>query len=95
LPPGRVSGALPRLTEVKATLTDFSHLERMDRFPPAEDGPSYELQSVGRTLDDLTPQEETAPRPGGIARPVMWSFLALLALVAFVGWLLVGSPLGR
>jgi hypothetical protein len=64
----------------------------MDRFPAAEEAPSYELQSVGRTSDDLTPQEETAPRPGGVAKPVIWSLVALLALIAFVGWLLVGLP---
>jgi hypothetical protein len=64
----------------------------MDKFPAAEDAPSYELQSIGRTLDDLTPEEETAPRPGGVAKPLVWSFLALLALIAFVGWLLVGTP---
>jgi len=65
----------------------------MDRFPPAEDGPRYELQSVGRTLDDLEPSEEIAPRPGGVAKPLAWVALTLLALLAFVGWLLVGPPL--
>jgi hypothetical protein len=65
----------------------------MDRFPPAEDGPRYEIQSVGRTLDDLEPSEEIAPRPGGVMRPLVWVALVLLALMAFVGWLLVGPPL--
>jgi hypothetical protein len=65
----------------------------MDRFPPAEDGPRYEIQSVGRTLDDLEPSEEIAPRPGGFLRPLVWVGLALMALMAFVGWLLVGPPL--
>ena len=64
----------------------------MDRFPAAEDGPAYELQSVGRTLDDLTPQEETAPRKGGVTGPLLWSVVGLVALLAFVGWLLVGPP---
>ena len=34
----------------------------MDRFPAAEESPSYELQSVGRTSDDLTPQEAQISR---------------------------------
>jgi len=62
----------------------------MQRFPPAEDGPLYELESVGRTLGDLGPGEMLAPRPGGVIAPVVWSTIATLALIAFVGWLLVG-----
>jgi hypothetical protein len=65
----------------------------MDRFPPAEDGPRYEIHSVGRTLDDLEPSDEIAPRPGGVYKPLVWVALGLLALMAFVGWLLVGPPL--
>ncbi|HTX49169.1 MAG TPA: hypothetical protein VME40_07245 [Caulobacteraceae bacterium] len=65
----------------------------MDRFPPAEDGPRYEIQSVGRTLDDMEPNDEIVPRPGGVLKPLAWVALALLALMAFVGWLLIGPPL--
>ena len=60
----------------------------MDRFPPAEDGPQYELIALARTLDDLTFAEQTAPRPGGIVEPLIYVTLALVALLAFVGWLL-------
>ncbi len=65
----------------------------IDRFPPAEDGPRYELLTIGRTLDDLTPQEETAPRPGGVRAPLAWVALGLAALMGLVGWLLVGAAL--
>jgi len=59
----------------------------MDRFPPAEDGPRFELLSVGRTLDDLDPGDQIGPGPGIL--PLLWSVTALLALIAFMGWLLV------
>jgi hypothetical protein len=61
----------------------------MQRFPPAEDGPRFELLSVGHTLDDLDPADEVAPRPGNAILPLVWSPAALLALIAFMGWLLV------
>ncbi|MFI4933561.1 MAG: hypothetical protein ACHP7N_03000 [Caulobacterales bacterium] len=66
-----------------------------DAFPPAEDGPEYELQSIRRSLDDLTPAEKVAPRPGGIVRPIVWALVGLVALMAFVGWLLVGLQTPR
>jgi hypothetical protein len=62
----------------------------MDKFPPAEDGPQYELASIGRTMEDLSPDEHVAPRPGGILVPLLWTALALIALMAFIGVLLVG-----
>jgi len=65
----------------------------MELFPPAEDGPRFEIQSVGRELDDLSPEEKAAPRPGGVVRPLIWVGLTLAALVAFIGWCLVGPPL--
>jgi hypothetical protein len=67
----------------------------MDRFPPAEDGPRYEMQSIGRTLDDLEPAEEVEARAGGVGRPLAWVALAVFALIAFVCWLLVGPPWPR
>ncbi len=66
----------------------------MDKFPPAEDGPRYELQSVGRTLDDLDPETEAAPAAQRrVYGPLVAVGLTILALLAFVGWLLVGPPL--
>jgi hypothetical protein len=59
----------------------------MQRFPPAEDGPRFELLSVGHTLDDLDPSDHAAPFPGVF--PLIWSVAALLALIAFMGWLLI------
>ena len=68
----------------------------MDRFPPAEDGPRYELQSVGRTLDDLDLDPETEAAPAAQRRfggPLIAVGVTILALMAFVGWLLLGPPL--
>jgi hypothetical protein len=62
----------------------------MDRFPPAEDGPRYELATIARSLDDLAPEEPPPRYPELISRPLLWTFAAVFVLVAFVGWLLVG-----
>ena len=59
----------------------------MQRFPPAEDGPQFELASIGRTLDDLEPEEKTGPSRGLF--PLLWSAAALLALIVFLAWLLL------
>jgi len=59
----------------------------------AADGPQFEMQAIGHALDDLSPMDKTLPRTGGVWRPVTWSVLGLIALMAFVGWLLVGPPL--
>jgi hypothetical protein len=67
----------------------------MRLFPPAHDGPRYEIQSIGRELDDLSPAEKVAPRPGGVARPLAYVALALLALVAFFTAMLLTPPLGH
>ncbi len=67
----------------------------MDRFPPAEDGPRYEMQSVGRTLDDLEPAAQAEPSKGGVGGALIWVALAVVALVAFVSWLLVSPPLAK
>jgi hypothetical protein len=66
-----------------------------DRVPAAADGPEYELQAIGRALDDLRPRGGVAPRTGGIARPLAGVALVVIALLAFVGWLLVGPSLPR
>ena len=64
----------------------------MDRFPPAKDGPRYEMHAIGRTLDDLDPREH-ADEPGDVWGPLFWTLSGLLVLMAFVGWLLVGQPI--
>jgi len=64
----------------------------MHRFPPAKDGPRYEMQAIGRTLDDLDRRED-AYADGDVWAPLFWSFAGLLVLMAFVGWLLVGQPI--
>jgi hypothetical protein len=60
-----------------------------DRIPAAHDGPLFELDTIGRTLDDLSPAEQRRP-PRGVRFKLEWTAAALVALVAFVGWLLVG-----
>jgi len=60
----------------------------MDAFPPARDGPRFEIQAIGRSLEDLTPAEVAVPRD--VVVPMLFTALALIALMAFVGWLLVG-----
>ena len=68
--------------------TDERPFPRADRFPAAEGGPLFELEAIRRTLDDLTLAERTVPKPGERAA-LMWSAAALLALVAFMVWLLI------
>jgi hypothetical protein len=64
----------------------------MDRFPPAKDGPRYQMLAIGRTLDDLDPREHTNDA-GDVWGPLFWTFSGLVLLMAFVGWLLVGQPI--
>jgi len=64
----------------------------MDRFPPAKAGPRYEMQAVGRALDDLGPREHDY-EAGEVWGPLFWTFSGLLLLMAFVGWLLVSQPI--
>jgi glutathione S-transferase len=59
-----------------------------DRVPAAHDGPLFELGAIGRTLDDLSPAQKGEPRRGARAK-LIWVAAAVLALVAFMGWLLV------
>ena len=63
----------------------------MDRFPPAEDGPRYEMLAIARALDDIAPRDR-AYEAGDLWGPLLWSLTGLLLLMAFVGWLLVGQP---
>jgi hypothetical protein len=77
--------------QVKAARRRLRRLRAMDKFPPAEDGPHFELQSIGRTLSDLPPS--SPPRRGGAGLRLVPVAVAVLALLVFVGWLLVGIPL--
>jgi len=47
------------------------------------------MASIGHQLEDLTPAETQAPRAGR-TEALTWAVLGLIALLAFVGWLLVG-----
>ncbi len=53
-------------------------------------GVRFELQSVARALDDVPHAHKVEPRPGGRVAPLVFALCALLLLMAFVGWLLVG-----
>jgi hypothetical protein len=76
------------LIDIKARRRRAAQSGRMDRFPAAEDGPQYELIALGRTMDDLTDEEKTAPRPGGVIGPLICVSVVLVAMLAFIGWLL-------
>jgi hypothetical protein len=80
------------LIRVNAGRGDPRQSDGMDTLPTAEDRSRYELQSIGRSLDDLEPADEIVPRPGGVIAPLAWVASALLALMAFVGWLLLSAP---
>ena len=62
----------------------------MDRFPPAEGSPRFELHSIGRSLSDAAPARRAALPPRVIAAQLLWTAVVIIALVIFVGWLLVG-----
>lgn len=59
--------------------------------PRERNSPRYELDCVNRADDDF-PAKGSVPR-GGVIAPLAWVSLALVALIAFVWWLLVGPPL--
>ena len=63
-------------------------MRAMNRFPPAENGPQYELVALARAMDDLAPGEEAAPR-ADVFTPLIFAGCGLLALIMFFGWLLV------
>jgi hypothetical protein len=62
----------------------------MERFPRAVGGPQYEMIRLARTMDDLASAKPTVPRPGDIVGPLAFVTVAVIALLAFVGWLLFG-----
>ena len=62
-------------------------------FTPGHDGPRFEIQSIGRSLADLPQDETDMEKPRGPVTPALvGSALALVAMLAFIGWLLVGLP---
>jgi hypothetical protein len=67
----------------------------MNRFPPAENGPRRELQSIGRTLDDLGAASEAPLLVRDLWTPLLWSSAGLLTILAFVVWLIIGQPVSR
>jgi len=66
-----------------------------DRVRPAARSVRRELESIQRTCDDLAPLQDRAPRSGGVLGPVIAVALGLVALMAFLGWLLASPPIGR
>jgi hypothetical protein len=64
----------------------------MDRFPPAENGPRRELQSIGRTLNDLGAAREALLPVRDWWTPLLWSAAGLLTMLAFVVWMFIGQP---
>jgi len=66
-----------------------------DRVPGEDPAPRYELQTVGRSLDDSYPLDRSPTQRGGVRHPVLWMAILLVVLLAFVGWLLVGPPFNR
>ena len=64
----------------------------MDRFPPARDGPRYELQAIQRSLDDLEPLSWPRLGPEDIWKALFVAAAGVLTIVAFVAWLFATSP---
>jgi hypothetical protein len=64
-------------------------LPDMNALDPSKHGPRFEMASVGRYLEDLTPAEAEVPRVGR-TEALIWSACVLIALIAFIGWLLIG-----
>jgi hypothetical protein len=71
----------------------MSALMNDDDLSAAEDGPRFEIQAIGRTLGDLSPDEKIVPAPRGRGWALASAGLALVALIAFVGWMLLSPPL--
>jgi hypothetical protein len=61
----------------------------MDRIHIVEHSPLFELAAIRHGLSDLAPGEEEVPRAGR-TEALLFTAIALIALLAFVGWLLVG-----
>ena len=78
------------LIEVNANPARLSFMGRMERINPAPTTEHREMQSIGRTLADLSPSD--LPQERAVWGPVLWSAAGLVVIMAFVGWLLVGSP---
>jgi hypothetical protein len=77
------------LIQLKAAVAERGHMIRMDAYSPAENGPQFEMGAVGRTQSDLSPDETEVPRVRQ-TEALIFTGLALLAALAFGGWLLIG-----
>lgn len=64
----------------------------MDRFPPAQDGPRYEMQAIQRSLNDLARPRGALPASRDIWNAIVLAAAGLLLVVAFVAWLFATSP---
>ena len=64
----------------------------MDRFPPAENGPRYEMQSVGRTLSGPDHARTQALTQRDLWVALISGLAGLLTVTAFIGWLFATSP---
>jgi hypothetical protein len=74
----------------KAAMTNVS-----PPIPPVADDPHFEVRTVGRLLDDLYPDLKEGLNRGPPAAALAWTLAAVIALAAFIGWLLVSPPLPR
>jgi hypothetical protein len=86
--PGRAGPPRAGLIQVKTAAAEPGHWSGMDYFPTAENGPQFEMAAVGRTLIDLSPGDTEVPRVGR-TEALVFTGLALLAALAFGGWLLI------
>jgi hypothetical protein len=66
------------------------YVSSMDQIHPAPTTEHREMQTIGRSLEDLSPSDR--PQERAVWGPVLWSAAGLVVVIAFVGWLLVGSP---
>jgi hypothetical protein len=64
----------------------------MEKFPPAENGPRRELQSIGQTLNDLGRANEAPLLVRDLWTPLLWSSAGLLTILALVVSLFIGQP---
>lgn len=77
------------LIEVKAGRADPAMPWFMDRNRQNTSARS-EMQSIGRTLDDLAHGGEAGAQRGQTVTPWLWLPIGLLIVVGFLGWLFLG-----
>lgn len=61
-----------------------------DRVPAAHDGPLFELEGIGRTLQDLAPGETSAAKRGQ-RTALIFSAVGFVLMVGFGIWMLIGG----